>query len=140
MRFGLFADLARRLAVASATVLLLVSVVPAAAAVDVRAENVWQGTLGIGGANGTATLRSFSNGAGSVALALKGVTASTRSTASFSVGSCAKPGRRLVAWTVTSTRTGGVRAIQTLSPGAMAQVRGAAAGGLTFTLGSGASR
>ncbi|MCU0506610.1 MAG: hypothetical protein MUE82_12750, partial [Chloroflexi bacterium] len=101
--------------------------VAAAAPPSPRVDFAWTASVGTGGANGTATVRSFDTARGSVVLSLRGLTPSAKYTVTIRRGACGSLGKQLAAvGTFTATKAGSVSATVLLRVAQLAAVRAAA--------------
>ncbi len=96
----------------SLAVLLVMAVVPPAHAATVG--GTWRAEIGTAGANGTATIRAYTTGSGSLALKLTGLKAATELPVTISTGACASAGSTLISFPAITTTSAGT-ASRTLS-------------------------
>lgn len=97
----------------------------------------WRGAVGSGGRNGAATLRAWTTDDGTLALALRGLRASTGYPVTIRRGTCAGALVTSAGWVTTTTRGTATRTL-TLSRSKVAAVRSAAAGArLVVRIGAG---
>lgn len=104
-----------------------------------RVESAWQASFGPG--NGEITVRAFETGAGSAALSLRRLGASTAYAAALYAGTCPVHGPRIVSLGKVSTNaTGKLSATLTLDAAQVAAIRAATSGTdrTSVTVGSGA--
>ena len=105
-------------------VLLGVAAAPVSAA---TLQRTWSARLGINGANGTATLRAYTSGAGTILYGLRGLKASATYAVQIRNGSCAKLGTiaaRLPS--IQTSATGSFARLDSLSSGTMLWIWAAA--------------
>ncbi len=101
----------------------------AAGSASARVESAWSVSVGTGGANGTATVRSYDTARGSVTLRLRGLSPSTAYPVTIRRGSCGSLGKALVTvGRFTATKAGALAATAPLTVAQVDAVRGAAIG------------
>ncbi len=117
--------------------LLVVIVASPANALSLKRE--WHASVGSGGTNGTADLKAWTNGTGTLTATLKGLKAKTTYKVTLRKGSCAHPKTVLgKLGSVTTNGSGAAPVSKTISSGQMAWVWWARSGKITvrFTAGS----
>ena len=97
-----------RAAALTLAVSLALAITPIASAATLT--NAWQAKIGTAGANGTATINSFTTGAGSIVLKLAKLKASTSHTVIVSKGTCSSAGTTLIKFASIKTSSTGAAA------------------------------
>ena len=101
----------------------------ASAAASPRVDFAWTAPVGTGGANGSASVRSFDTARGSVILSLRRLTPSTKYAVVIRRGACGSLGKQVaVVGTFTATRSGALSATVSLTVAQVAAVRDAVVG------------
>jgi len=76
-------------ALVALAILIAIDVTPASA---ITLQRTWKARMGASGANGTITLKAYTNGVGSIGYSLKGLKANATYGIQIRTGSCSKPG------------------------------------------------
>lgn len=114
----------------------------ASAALSVRIESAWTGSVGSGSANGKATVRAFDTGTGTVVLSLKRLSPSSGYAVAIRKGTCPARGTAVVSLgTLRTNASGALSATRALTVADVTAIRAAASGTrrISLTVGSGAA-